>query len=94
MRSWPENKTLKWVLGASPTSLPLLPNHPSDNPVRVLIDLPRLRPHEESPVLIEYLSIDHRQLHVLLAAAVDQILHRMIHWLHIRLLQINHDQIR
>ena len=66
----------------------------SDNGVGSCINFFRIKADAEFAVFVEDLTVYHGKLYVLFAAAVNEVFDQIIFRLHVRLVQINHDEIR
>ena len=66
----------------------------SDNGVGSCINFFRVKADAEFVVFVENLTVYHGKLYVLFAAAVNEVFDQIIFRLHVRLVQINHDEIR
>ena len=48
----------------------------------------------ELTIFIENFSVNHGHFHILLATGIDNVFGYIMDWLHIRLIEINHNNIR
>ena len=65
----------------------------SDNGVGSCINFFRVKADMEFAVFVEDLTVYHGKLYVLFAAAVNEVFDQIILRLHVRLMEVNHDEI-